>query len=60
MSHRVTKEEAERGRTCALCGERFEEGDEVCGGRGGTLLGTRWEGRMVIVHDSCLDKHTYS
>lgn len=57
MSQKVTKEDAEHGRSCDLCGERFKEGDTVSGGRGGTLLEAKYEGRLVIVHDACLERH---
>ncbi len=56
MGGKVTREEAERGLSCALCGNRLEEGEPVTAERGKTVLGPAWAGRMVVIHDSCLER----
>lgn len=59
MSQKVTREDAKRGRIRDLCGVALVSGDEVSGRRGKTILGPRWAGRMVVVHESCLERHNY-
>jgi hypothetical protein len=59
VSQKVTREDARKERICDLCGVTLVEGDEVSGGRGKTILGPRWAGRMVVVHESCLERHNY-
>jgi hypothetical protein len=59
VSQKATREGARKGRICDLCGVALVEGDEVSGGRGKTILGLRWAGCMVVVHESCLERHNY-